>query len=101
VENHQRFLILGDGFPVRVGLGNVAEQVQLAINFAGQDWEMCGERALVGGGDQEGEGVRLDESQSCGTVLDAVEFGDVQVSSGSKPRGLKPHISFLSPLTRR
>jgi hypothetical protein len=70
---------------MRIGLGHMAAELQLAVNFAGQDREMRGKRAifLVGGGNQDGKGVRLDKGQSCGSIFYAIEFGDVHASSGS------------------
>jgi hypothetical protein len=80
VENGHAERLLFEIAPVRIGLGDVPAQDKMVCGFAGDKWEMCGERAVIGCGNENGEGVGAHECERIGVITDEEVFGDVHES---------------------
>ena len=69
--------------PLEVGAGDVAEEgAEGAALFVEKDWEVGGDEARGGEGDERGEGVALDVGVEGGEVVDEEVFGGVHEGTG-------------------
>ena len=77
MEDGEALRILFEIAPVRVSLGDVAANDELVTGFADDHGNVAGERAVVGGRDEDHKGIRLHERDGGGVVTDNEMFGDV------------------------
>ena len=77
MEDGQARGILFEMAPVRVGFGHVAAEDEVIFGRTHECGQVSGEGTLVGGRDQDREGIRVHERDGVGMVVHAEMFGDV------------------------
>jgi hypothetical protein len=85
VEDGHAKRLLFEIAPVRIGLGHVAAEDQVVSIFADYEWKVRGERAVVSGGDEDGEWIGAHEGEGIGMIADAEVFGDIHEFSTRLP----------------